>query len=106
MLCVMGWVMVFNATLNNISILSWRSLLLVEEIKVPEENYRFVASHWQTYHIMLYLVYLAISGIQPPQTLVVTDTDCTGSCKSNYHTTTTTPFILYINTSPPMICKN
>jgi hypothetical protein len=41
----MGWVMVFNATLNNISIISWWSLLLVEEIKVPEENYRFVASH-------------------------------------------------------------
>jgi len=36
---------------------------------------------------MLYQVILAISGIR---TLVVIGTDCTGSCKSNYHTITTT----------------
>jgi hypothetical protein len=30
----------FNATLNNISDISWRSLLLVEETRVPGENYR------------------------------------------------------------------
>jgi hypothetical protein len=28
--------MVFNATLDNISVLSWQSVLLVEEIVVPE----------------------------------------------------------------------
>jgi hypothetical protein len=32
-------VMVFNATFNNISAISWRSALLVEETEVPEENY-------------------------------------------------------------------
>ena len=32
------WVMVFNATFNNISVISWRSLLLVEETEVPGEN--------------------------------------------------------------------
>ena len=37
--------MVFKATLNNISIISWRSVLLVEEIGVPGENNRPVASH-------------------------------------------------------------
>jgi hypothetical protein len=26
-----GWIMVFNATFNNISVISWRSVLLVEE---------------------------------------------------------------------------
>jgi hypothetical protein len=31
-------VMVFNTTFNNISVLSWHSVLLVEEIKVPGEN--------------------------------------------------------------------
>jgi hypothetical protein len=41
-------VMVFNATFNNISDISWRSVLLVEETRVPGENYRLVASHWQT----------------------------------------------------------
>jgi hypothetical protein len=32
-------VMVFNATLNNISVISWQSVLLVEEISVPGENH-------------------------------------------------------------------
>jgi len=30
--------MVFNATFNNISVISWQSVLLVEETRVPEEN--------------------------------------------------------------------
>jgi hypothetical protein len=29
---------VFNATFNNISVISWQSVLLVEETGVPEEN--------------------------------------------------------------------
>ena len=39
--------LVFNATLNNISVISWRSVLLVEETGGPGENYWPVASHWQ-----------------------------------------------------------
>jgi hypothetical protein len=42
------WFMVFNATFNNISVISWRSVLLVEETGVPWENHRPVASHIQT----------------------------------------------------------
>ena len=38
----------FNATFNNISAISWQSVLLVEELGVPGENHRPVASHWQT----------------------------------------------------------
>ena len=30
--------MVFNATFNNISVISWRSVLLMEETGVPREN--------------------------------------------------------------------
>ena len=30
--------MVFNATFNNISVKSWRSVLFVEETRVPREN--------------------------------------------------------------------
>ena len=41
-------VMVFNATLNNIADIAWRSVLMVEETWVPGENHRPVASHWQT----------------------------------------------------------
>jgi len=40
--------MVFSDTLNNISVLSWQSVLLMEETRVPWENHRPVASHWQT----------------------------------------------------------
>ena len=45
------------------------------------------------YHIMLYRVHLALAGFKLT-TLVVIDTDCIGSCKSNYHMITTAPFIL------------
>jgi len=37
--------MVLKATFNNISVISWYSVLLVEETKVPGENHRPVASH-------------------------------------------------------------
>jgi len=37
--------MVFNATFNNISVISWRSGLLVEETGVTRENYGPDASH-------------------------------------------------------------
>ena len=38
-------VMMFNATFNNISVISWWSVLLVEEPGVSRENHRPVASH-------------------------------------------------------------
>jgi hypothetical protein len=37
--------MVFNATFNNISSISWRSVLLVEETVEPGENHRPAAGH-------------------------------------------------------------
>ena len=38
-------VMVFNTTDYSISVISWRSVLLVEESGVPTEHHRPVASH-------------------------------------------------------------
>ena len=38
-------VMVFNATFNNISVISWRSVLLVEVTGVQGENHQPVVSH-------------------------------------------------------------
>ena len=38
----------YGFTFNNISVISWRSVLLVEETRVPRENHWPVASHWQT----------------------------------------------------------
>jgi hypothetical protein len=40
--------MMLNTTFNNISVISWRSVLLVDETGVPGENHRPVTSHWQT----------------------------------------------------------
>jgi hypothetical protein len=40
-----GWFMVLNATFNNISVISWISVLFVEETVVTGENHRPVASH-------------------------------------------------------------
>ena len=39
-------VMIFKATFNNISVISWQSDLLEEETGVPQENHRPAASHW------------------------------------------------------------
>jgi hypothetical protein len=89
-------VMVFNATLNTISAISRRSVLLVEETGVSGENHRPVASHWQFYHIMFYWVHLAWAGFELTK-LVVIGTDCIGSFKSNYHTITMAPCVLYVS---------
>ena len=40
-----NWLLVLNATFNNFSAMSWRSVLLVEE---TGENHQSVASHWQS----------------------------------------------------------
>jgi hypothetical protein len=42
------WCMVFNDPFNKISVISWRSILLVNETGVPGENHRPVASYRQT----------------------------------------------------------
>ncbi len=43
--CLFACLMVFNATFNNISAISWRSVLLMEETGGPGENNRPVACH-------------------------------------------------------------
>ena len=40
--------MVFNATFNNISVISWRSVLLVEETRVPGENHQPAATRYKS----------------------------------------------------------
>jgi hypothetical protein len=46
--------MVFNATFNNISVISWWSVLLVEDTAVPEENLSQVTD--KLYYIKFYRI--------------------------------------------------
>jgi hypothetical protein len=61
------WVMVFNATFNNISVISLQSVLLVEETGVPRENHRPAASHWQALSHNVVSSTPRLSGIQNSQ---------------------------------------
>jgi len=56
--------MVFNATFNNISVISWWSVLFLEETRVPGENHRTATSHWQTLSYNVVLKTPRLSGIR------------------------------------------
>jgi len=78
--------MVFKATFNNISVISWQSVLLVEETGVLGENHQPATSHWQTLsHNVCCIKFISPWAEFEFATLVVIGTDCIGSCKSNYH---------------------
>ena len=86
--CLLVCLMVFYATFNNISAISWRSVLLVEETGGPAKKTTDISQVTdKLYHIMLYTSPWSRFELT---TSVVIGTDYTGSCKSNCHTITTT----------------
>jgi hypothetical protein len=72
-------VMVFNATFNNISVISWRLVLLVEETGVPLENHQPAAIHWKTLYqyccIPVVVVIILSLDLQLPNQSVPTTTN-------------------------------
>jgi len=55
-----NWLMVFNSIL----VISWQSVLLVEEIGVPTENRQPAASHGQTLSHNIVSSTLCLSGVR------------------------------------------
>jgi hypothetical protein len=56
--------MVFNATYNNISVISWYSVFIGGGTRVPGENHDLSQVTDKLYHIMLYQVHHTMSRIQ------------------------------------------
>ena len=69
-------------TFNNISVISWRSILLVEETGVLEENHRPVASHCQS---LSHNVVSSTARMSEIRTLVVIGTDCIGTLSYDHN---------------------
>jgi len=77
------WVRVFNTTLSNISVMSWWSVLLVEEKEYPNRTTNLPQVIDKLYHVMYRIhIVIVMRGIRGD------NTDCIRNFKSSYHTIT------------------
>jgi len=81
---LVGFGLVYKTTFNNISLISWRSVFLVEEDEVLENKTLACHQLLANFNTKSYNEYTSPWGGFELTTLVVIGTDCTGS-KSNYH---------------------
>ena len=84
--------MVFNATLNNISVISWHVSFIGGGNQRKQPTCRKSLTNFISHSCIKYT--LSWAGCK--LTLVVISTYCTGSCKSNYHVITTMMVPIYI----------
>ena len=85
------WCMVFDSTFNNISFISWRSVLLVKETETTTD---LLQATDKLYHIMLYRVHLPMDGVRT-HNFSGDRHWLHSSCNSNYHTITA-PYQIYL----------
>ena len=103
--------MVFNATFNNISVISWWSVLLAEETGVPRENYQpsklyilylldkvFISEWSLSNHESKGSISIQVLHKKSTQRVINKQVHfiCIGSCNSTYHTITATAASLVI----------
>jgi hypothetical protein len=81
------WFMVFNATFNYISVILWRSVLLMRKPEYPEKTTDLSQVTDKLYQKCCMEYTSSWVGFELTM-LVVIDTNCTRSWKSNYHTIT------------------
>jgi hypothetical protein len=91
--------MIFSATFNNMSVISWRSVLLVEEIRVLFQNHRLVASHWQT---LSHNEFISPWAGFELTALVMIGIGCTGSSIYNCHNTNYHTITLWLSCLTPL----
>jgi hypothetical protein len=97
--CLFVCLMVLDATFNNISFISWRSFYWWSKPEYPKKTTDLSQVKDKLYKMKLYQVHLTLNRGFELTAIVVTGTDCIGSCKSNYCMIMTALVIIIISSN-------